>query len=164
MVTKLTEHPVQQRHRGGLAVGTGDAYQRQLLRRMPVPVGGYQTERPAAVGNDDGGHLAACLWQLLANNRHSTRRHGLAYEVVTVNLGATLRHKERAFRHTARVELYVLHVHTCRAMHLGINTLYYIFQYHLSYLFYPVYLNVSTTVAPFFIGSPALGLCEATLP
>ena len=128
MVAQLAEHPVQQGHRGGLAVGAGDAHKPQLLRRVTVPVGSHHAKCLAAVLNHDVGYTVhQFLGQFLTYHSHSTLLHGTGNVAVTVDLCAALRHKQCSCADLARIELDVFDIHRHRAVHLGINPFYYIF-------------------------------------
>ena len=127
MVAQLTEHPVQQGYRGGLAVGAGDANKLQLLRRVTIPVGGHHAKRHAAVLHLDVGYtVRQFLRQFLTHHCHGTFLHRTGYVAVAVDLCAALRHKQGSCTDLARVKLDVFDIHRHRAVHLGINPFYYI--------------------------------------
>ena len=88
--------------RGGLAVGTGDADQRQPPRRMIGQRGDREAERASTIGDDQLRHREAVDRRLDRHRRRAAldrRRH----EGVAVAATAAHRDEQRARRHRARV-------------------------------------------------------------
>ena len=93
LATEAHEKTVQQRHRGGLAVGAGDADEFQLAARV-VEVGvGNPSQCHRAILDTDIAHLVGRLGgQLLTEHRTGTSLHCLRNVQVPVGLRAALGH------------------------------------------------------------------------
>ncbi len=95
LVAQRLREVVEQRRRGGLAVGARHPDELQLAARVVVEGRGHAGHRRRGVGHDDVGDLrVARLGQPLADHRRGALRHGVRDEPVAVALRA--RHGEEA--------------------------------------------------------------------
>ena len=100
-VARVVEQVPHQRRGGGLAVGPGDAHQREAGPRVAVPGAAHHEGGAAAVLHHHAGHGDA-VWPLHDHGRRPPR-HGVGHEAVPVGLGAAHRDVDHAGRDRATV-------------------------------------------------------------
>ena len=127
-VAQRAKHLVEQRYGRGLAVGTGDTDQLQLLRGSVVEVRRHRAHHGGRILNHHvADTLAQLLGQLLADNRHCALLNRTRDVGVTIGRRSHYGKEHRSLGYAARVESQRANLGSLRANHASVDAFDYIF-------------------------------------